>query len=563
MMYSKEFAEVLYEALEGRVTMDHLEPFIEKPKHLERGDLAFPCFSLAKTERKSPQLIAQEVSQKINSPLFEKVEAVGGYLNVFLNKQEVTAQVLEEILQKKQNFGASNSGKGKTVAIDMSSPNIAKPFSMGHLRSTVIGQSLALLLAQCGYKPVKINHLGDWGTQFGKLITAYKHWGNEEKVKANPIKELLALYVKFHEEAEKNVRLEAEGREWFKRLEDGDEEAAKLWKWFRAESLKDFSRIYKLLNIDFDSYAGEAFYNDKMDRVVNLLESRGLLSESEQAQVVSLEEEDLPPCLIKKSDGATLYATRDLAAALYRKETYNFEKALYVVGGEQSLHFKQLKAVLKKLGFDWADDLVHVPFGMMRKDGKKMSTRKGQVVLLEEVLQESIALAKENIELKNPNLPNKEEVARQVGVGAIVFNDLKNYRMNDIDFSLEDILRFEGETGPYVQYTHARACSILRKAAWDGKKEMHIQLSGEQEWEVLGLLMAFPETIEKAAADFDPSRVAKHIIDLAQAFNKYYAEVKVLQEDEQKESRLAFVSAVTQVLRKGLSLLGIEAPDEM
>ncbi|OCA89115.1 arginine--tRNA ligase [Pseudobacillus wudalianchiensis] len=563
MMYSKEFAKVLYEALEERVTMDHLEPFIEKPKHLERGDLAFPCFSLAKTERKSPQLIAQEVSQKINSPLFEKVEAAGGYLNVFLNKQEVTAQVLEEILQKKQNFGASNSGKRRTVAIDMSSPNIAKPFSMGHLRSTVIGQSLALLLAQCGYKPVKINHLGDWGTQFGKLITAYKHWGNEEKVKANPIKELLALYVKFHEEAEKNVRLEAEGREWFKRLEDGDEEAAKLWKWFRAESLKDFSRIYKLLNIDFDSYAGEAFYNDKMDHVVDLLESRGLLTESEQAQVVSLEEEDLPPCLIKKSDGATLYATRDLAAALYRKETYNFEKALYVVGGEQSLHFKQLKAVLKKLGFDWADDLVHVSFGMMRKDGKKMSTRKGQVVLLEEVLQESIALAKENIELKNPNLPNKEEVARQVGVGAIVFNDLKNYRMNDIDFSLEDILRFEGETGPYVQYTHARACSILRKAAWDGEKEMPIQLSGEQEWEVIGLLMAFPETIKKAAAAFDPSRVAKHIIDLAQAFNKYYAEVKVLQEDEQKESRLAFVSAVTQVLRKGLSLLGIEAPDEM
>ncbi|HEY9576841.1 MAG TPA: arginine--tRNA ligase [Pseudobacillus sp.] len=563
MRYSKEFAEALYEALDGKVAMDNLQQFIEKPKYLERGDLAFPCFSLAKIERKSPQLIAEETSKKINSPLFEKVEAAGGYLNVFLNKQKVTAQVLKEVLAKKQNFGASNSGKGRIVAIDMSSPNIAKPFSMGHLRSTVIGHSLALLLAQCGYQPVKINHLGDWGTQFGKLITAYKKWGNEDKVKANPIKELLALYVKFHEEAENNSHLEAEGREWFKRLEDGDEEAAMLWKWFRDESLKDFSRIYELLNIDFDSYAGEAFYNDKMDRVVNLLEDKELLTESEQAQVVLLEEEGLPPCLIKKSDGATLYATRDLAAALYRKETYHFEKSLYVVGGEQSLHFKQLKGVLKKMGFDWADDLVHVPFGMMRKDGKKMSTRKGQVVLLEEVLQESIALAKKNIELKNPDLPNKVEAARQVGVGAIVFNDLKNYRMNDIDFSLEDILRFEGETGPYVQYTHARACSILRKAGWSAEKETNIQLSGEKEWEVIGLLMSFPETIEKAVTAFDPSRVAKHIIDLAQAFNKYYAEVKVLHEDEQKESRLAFVSAVTQVLNKGLALLGIEAPDEM
>ncbi|MEK4028072.1 arginine--tRNA ligase [Pseudobacillus sp. FSL P4-0506] len=563
MMYSNEFAQALYEALEGRMAKDHLQPLIEKPKHLERGDLAFPCFSLAKIERKSPQLIAEEMSRKVNSPLFEKVEAAGGYLNVFLNKQKVTAQVLEEVLAKKNHFGASNSGKGKTIAIDMSSPNIAKPFSMGHLRSTVIGHSLALLLAECGYKPVKINHLGDWGTQFGKLITAYKNWGDEAKVRANPIKELLSLYVKFHEEAETNVQLEAEGREWFKRLEDGDEEAARLWKWFKDESLKDFSRIYELLGIDFDSYAGEAFYNDKMDRVVHLLEEKGLLMESEQAQVVSLEEENLPPCLIKKSDGATLYATRDLAAALYRKETYDFEKALYVVGGEQSLHFKQLKAVLEKLGFDWADDLVHVPFGMMRKDGKKMSTRKGQVVLLEEVLQESIALAKKNVELKNPNLSNKEEVARQVGVGAIIFNDLKNYRMNDIDFSLEDILRFEGETGPYVQYTHARACSILRKAGWNAEKETSIRLSGEKEWEVVGLLMAFPEVIEKAVVTFDPSRVAKHIIDLAQAFNKYYAEVKVLQEDEQKESRLAFVLAVTQVLKTGLSLLGIEAPDEM
>lgn len=563
MRFSEEFAAALYQVLKDDLPKEEIQQLIEKPKHAEHGDLAFPCFSLAEIQRMAPQSIAEQLSRAVQSPLFEKVEAAGGYVNAFLDKKYVTKLVLEEVMAKKEQYGTLHIGKGEVIVIDMSSPNIAKPFSMGHLRSTVIGQSLALLLAKGGYRPVKINHLGDWGTQFGKLIAAYKKWGDEQKVKEHPIKELLALYVKFHDEAERNPELEAEGRQWFKRLEDGDQEAVVLWEWFREESLKDFSRIYQLLNIEFDSYAGEAFYNDKMDRIVRRLEEKGLLTESEQAQVVLLAEEELPPCLIKKSDGATLYATRDLAAAFYRKETYHFAKSLYVVGGEQRLHFKQLTSVLKKMGESWADELIHIPFGMMRKDGKKMSTRKGQVVLLEEVLQESIALAKKNIELKNPGLANKEEIARQVGVGAIVFNDLKNYRLNNIDFSLEDILRFEGETGPYVQYTHARACSILRKAGFHAEEKRTVVLSGEKEWEAVSLMMSFPEAIEKAINEFDPSRIAKHTIQLAQAFNKYYAEVKVLEEDEQQLSRLAFVSAVAQLLKEGLALLGIEAPDEM
>ncbi len=447
----------------------------------------------------------------------------------------------------------------------MSSPNIAKPFSMGHLRSTVIGNALALIVEKSGYQPIKINHLGDWGTQFGKLISAYKRWGDAEMVKKNPIKELLTLYVKFHAEAETDPALEDEGRSWFKKLEDGNQEALDLWQWFRDESLKEFSRIYDLMGVSFDSYAGEAFYNDKMDRIVELLEEKQLLVESDNAQVVELTEEELPPCLIKKSDGATLYATRDLAAALYRKEHYDFAQSLYVVGHEQSLHFKQLITVLKKMGFDWADRMVHIPFGMMLKDGKKMSTRKGKVVLLEEVLAESIDMARTNIEEKNPNLTNKEEVAKQVGVGAVIFHDLKNYRMNDIEFSLEEMLRFEGETGPYVQYTFARACSILRKAGWQPTTapSQAYQTAWEKEWKVVSMLMEFPTSIKRACENYDPSQVAKYIVDLGQVFNKYYAEVKVLEESPERETRLALVYSVTVVLKEGLRLLGISAPEEM
>jgi arginyl-tRNA synthetase len=564
MNFKQELAAILHELLDQEISQTNLELMIEKPKNQELGDLAFPCFTLAKLKRKSPNLIAEELSKRINSPIFEKVEVVGAYLNFFLNKKTASEKVVNEIISQKGNYGALTFGNGGAVTMDMSSPNIAKPFSMGHLRSTVIGNSLALIVEKCGYKPIRINHLGDWGTQFGKLITAYQLWGDAEKVKQDPIKELLTLYIKFHKEAETNPSLEDQGRSWFKRLEEGDEQALKLWKWFRDESLKEFSRIYQLMNVEFDSYAGEAFYNDKMERVVKLLEEKQLLVESEQAQVVELTEEQLPPCLIKKSDGATLYATRDLAAALYRQEEYQFVQSLYVVGHEQSLHFKQLMAVLAKMGYDWSKQMHHIPFGLMLKDGKKMSTRKGKVVLLEEVLNESVAMARHNIEEKNPNLPNKDNVAKQVGVGAVIFHDLKNNRMNDIEFSLEEMLRFEGETGPYVQYTYARACSILRKANVNAELgALSYENTWEKEWKVTSLLMEFSPAIKRACINFDPSQVAKYIIDLAQAFNKYYAEVKILEDNPEQQARLALVYAVTEVLKEGLRLLGLEAPVEM
>jgi arginyl-tRNA synthetase len=564
MNFKKELAALLFAALDSKIPAGELELLIEKPKSEAHGDLAFPCYSLAKTQRKSPNVIAQLLSEKIKSPIFEKIEVIGAYVNVFLNKQTVAKELIVEIIQQKESYGALELGEGGKVTIDMSSPNIAKPFSMGHLRSTVIGNSLALIAEKCDYNPIKINHLGDWGTQFWKLITAYKLWGDSDRVRNNPIKELLALYIKFHEEAEADPSLVEEGRKWFKRLEDGDAEAFKLWQWFRDESLKEFSRIYELMNVQFDSFAGEAFYNDKMDPVVKLLEEKQLLVESDQALVVELTEEQLPPCLIKKSDGATLYATRDLAAAIYRKENYDFKKSLYVVGHEQSLHFKQLISVLDKMGYGWARQMVHVPFGMMLKDGKKMSTRKGKVILLEEVLNESISMARQNIEEKNPLLANKDTVAKLVGVGAVIFHDLKNYRMNDIEFSLEEMLRFEGETGPYVQYTFARACSILRKGQWQSDLPAEINhCSWEKEWKVISLLMEFPNAVKRAFENLDPSQIAKYVVDLAQSFNKYYGEVKILEENADQQARLALVASVTIVLKEGLRLLGLEAPEEM
>ncbi|MGM9924707.1 MAG: arginine--tRNA ligase [Bacillus sp. (in: firmicutes)] len=550
-------------ALDGIMAMQEIELLIEKPKHPAYGDAAFPCFTLAKTMRKSPQLIASELAAKLDQTVFEKVEAVGPYINFFLDKRKISNQVLQTILKEGSDYGNLSIGNGENVTIDMSSPNIAKPFSMGHLRSTVIGNALANIVDKCNYTPVKINHLGDWGTQFGKLIVAYKNWGNEEEVRQEPIKQLLKLYIQFHEEAEQDPALEEEGRKWFKKLEEHDEEATYLWKWFRDESLKEFNKIYELLNISFDSYNGEAFYNDKMEAAIQLIKDSGLLVEDKGAQVVKLEEEGLPPCLILKSDGASLYITRDLATAIYRKNTYDFAKSLYVVGNEQSLHFKQLKAVLKKLGYDWSDDMSHVPFGMILKDGKKMSTRKGKIILLEDVLAETIQVAEKNISEKNPSLPNKEEVAKQVGVGAVIFHDLKSDRMNSVEYSLTDMLKFEGETGPYVQYSHTRACSILRKADNVALDEGSFALQDELSWEVVKLLQAFPATVEKAFRQLEPSVIAKYVIDLAQAFNKYYGHTHILVEDNELQARLALVKAVQIVLKEGLRLLGIAAPNEM
>lgn len=556
-------AQAIYAAVKEDLTLEQVSQLLENPKTAEHGDVAFPAFALAKVYRKAPQQIASELAEKIDPASFEKIEVVGPYLNFFMNKEVISEHVLQTVLKEKNHYGDQSIGNQQAVPIDMSSPNIAKPISMGHLRSTVIGNSIGFILEKIGYQPIRINHLGDWGTQFGKLIVAYKKWGSEEAVKKEPINELLRLYVEFHEQAENDKALEDEARAWFKKLEDGDQEATELWQWFRDESLQEFNKIYDMLEVSFDSLNGEAFYNDKMTEVVELLEEKHLLQEDQGAEIVDLTAYDLNPALIRKSDGATLYITRDMAAGLYRKRTYNFAKSLYVVGNEQSYHFKQLKAVLKEMGFDWSDDMHHIPFGLITKDGKKLSTRKGKIVLLEEVLNEAIESAKEQITEKNPGLANKDEVAKQVGVGAVVFHDLKNDRLNNFDFTLEEVVRFEGETGPYVQYSHARAMSILEKAQFDPANAQALALNDAESWEVIKLIQRYPETILQAADKYEPSVIAKHAIKLAQAFNKYYANVKILAEDAQKDARLALVYAVTVLLKEDLRLLGLHAPDKM
>ncbi len=536
------------------------EHMLERPANSKLGDFALPCFPFAKALRKSPVAIAEEIAGSLTHPSIRKTEAVNGYVNIFLNRTAITDDILRIILDKSVNYGSSNEGNDGVVTIDLSSPNIAKPFSMGHLRSTVIGNSIAYLLEKNGYKTMKINYIGDWGTQFGKLLTAYRKWGNEEDVRQEPIKTLLKLYIRFHEEAELDPTLNDEGRAAFKALEDGDADALALWEWFKTESLQEFQRIYDLLGVTFDSYNGEAYYNDKMEPIVQELEDKGLLVESDGAMVVELEE-GMPPCLIKKSDGATLYATRDLAAAIDRKTNYDFVKSIYVVGNEQSLHFTQVKQVLGKMGHDWASDIVHVPFGLILQGGKKMSTRKGKIVLLEEVLKEAIELAQKNIEEKNPMLANKSEVAEGVGVGAILFSDLKQHRKHDIEFDLETMLQTEGETGPYVQYAHARANSILRKAG--ATNSFAINEVNDHEWETIKLLEQFPHSVKRAAEELDPSVIAKYAVDLAQAFNSFYGNVQVLSDSTNKAYRIALTECVVIVLKESLRLLGMKAPEEM
>ncbi len=561
-----DLKSILADALKSQILTEwnenDLYELIETPKHTHLGDLAFPCFQLAKTLKKAPTVIASEFAGELSSPFFTKVEAIGPYVNIYFDGGKIGKEVVSDILVKGKEYGAQQFGENKTIVLDMSSPNIAKPFSMGHLRSTVIGNSIATIAEKCGYSTEKINYIGDWGTQFGKLIVAFKKWGDPEKVKANPIAELFVLYKKFHQEAEIDSSLEEDGRRAFKLLEDGDEEVTELWKWFKVESLEAFKAIYSLLGVEFDSYNGEAFFNDKMEEIVTLLQDADLLETSQGAKVVRMEEENIPPCLIKKTDGATLYATRDLAAALYRKRQYDFDEALYIVGQEQTIHFKQVMNVLKKLGYDWADEMKHIPFGLYLKDGKKMSTRKGRVILLQEVLQEAIKIAEENIKQKNPNLKNADEVAQDVGVGAIIFHDLKNDRLNDIEFSLDHMLTFEGETGPYIQYTYARTQSLLRKAG-DLPSLTFEGLDDPESWEVVKQLRLFPEIIVKAWQNYAPSVVAKYLIDTSQSFNRYYGKTKIISEDSHQSSRLALVQAVGIVLAEGLRLLGMKSPSEM
>ncbi|MEG3307972.1 arginine--tRNA ligase [Streptococcus suis] len=536
---------------------------LEKPKSSEMGDIAFPAFSLAKVERKAPQAIAADIVEKLDTTGFEKVVATGPYVNFFLDKAAISHQVLTDVITEKDQYGKLNIGQGRNVTIDMSSPNIAKPFSVGHLRSTVIGDALANIHEKLGYKPIRINHLGDWGKQFGMLIVAYKLWGDKAAVEADPISELLKLYVRINAEAEEKPELDDEARQWFKKLEDGDPEAHELWQWFRDESLVEFNRIYDKLDVTFDSYNGEAFYNDKMDEGIQILEEKGLLQESKGARIVDLESYNLPPALIMKTDGATLYITRDMATAMYRKRTYDFVKSIYVVGQEQINHFKQLKAVLKEMDFDWSDDMTHVTFGLVTKDKKKLSTRKGNIILLEPTLDEAISRALTQIEAKNPDLENKEEVAHAVGVGAVKFYDLKTDRDNGYDFDLEAMVSFEGETGPYVQYAYARIQSILRKANFVPNAENNYKLADAESWDIIKHIQNFSNVVERAGDKFDPSLIAKYAINLAQAFNKYYAHTRILDESPERDSRLALAYATGLVLKEALRLLGVKAPEKM
>lgn len=546
------------------LTASEIAEKLEAPKSSELGDVAFPTFTLAKVLRQAPQQIAAKIVAEIDQTGFEKVVATGPYVNFFLDKVATSRETLQTILTLQADYGNNTDGQGANVTIDMSSPNIAKPMSMGHLRSTVIGNALANITAKNGYQPIKINHLGDWGTQFGKLIYAYKTWGSEDEVKADPIATLLRYYVEFHEKAKADDSLNDEGRAWFKKLEDGDEEALALWAWFREESLKEFTEIYDRLDISFDSFNGEAFYNDKMDKVVDLLTEKDLLVTSQGAQIVDLSEinPNLTPAMIKRTDGATLYMTRDLAAAVYRKETYDFAKSLYVVGGEQREHFVQMKAVLSLMGFAWADDVEHISFGLITFNGKKMSTRKGDVVLLKDVLNDAHDLALQQIQEKNPTLENKAEVAEQVGAGAVVFHDLMNDRTNNFDFNLEEVVRFEGDTGPYVQYTNARAKSILRKAPASVSLDA-VTLDDPMTWDIITTLNSFPATVQRAWQQREASIIAKYALTLSRAFNKYYANSKILTADVQLQARLALVDAVTIVLTESLRLLGVKAPEEM
>ena len=557
-LIASELAKVI-----DSLDQDAILNLLEQPKSSDLGDIAFPAFSLAKVERKAPQAIAADIAEKIDQSAFEKVVATGPYVNFFLDKSKISDQVIKSVIEAGADYGQQDEGHGGNITIDLSSPNIAKPFSVGHLRSTVIGDALSNIFRKMGYNTIKINHLGDWGKQFGLLMVAYKKWGSKEAVEANPIDELLKLYVRINAEIENDPKLDEEGRLWFKKLEDGDPEATELWQWFRDESLVEFNRIYKLLGVEFDSLNGEAFYNDKMDEAVQILEEKGLLKESKGASIVELDDVNLPPAMIKKSDGATLYITRDIATAIYRARTYNFVKNIYAVGQEQSNHFRQLKAVLKKMGFDWSDDMIHVDFGLVTKNRQKLSTRKGNIILLEPTLQEAISRAKAQIEEKNPELENKEEVAHAVGVGAVKFYDLKTDRRNGYDFDLEAMVSFEGETGPYVQYAYARIQSILRKANFTPSADATYSLSDPESWEIIKLLQDFARVVKRAAENYDPSLIAKYAINLAQAFNKYYAHTRILDESPERDSRLALSYSTAVVLKEALRLLGVDAPEKM
>ena len=559
--------EKVSKVLEG-MTYEQLLELMEVPGEEKMGDFAIPCFSLAKVQRRSPAMIAAEFAEVLEKEKealgLAKAECVGGYCNLFMNRAEFVKAGMHKM--QGENHGIKQCGKGKTICMDYSSPNIAKNFHVGHLRTTVIGNSLYKIYSKLGYEVVRINYLGDWGTQFGKLITAYKKWSSEELVEKNGIEELLRIYVKFEAEAEKDAELIAEARAWFVKMEKNDEEALGIWNWFKEISMVEFERVYKLLGVTFDSYSGESFFRDKVPALAEELVKKGLLEESQGAKVIDLSAYDMPPCLIMKSDGGSIYHSRDIAALLDRKKRYAFEKCLYVTGMEQTLHFKQVFKAIELMGYSWADNLVHVPFGLVSLEGVKLSTRKGNIVYAEDILKEAIERAFVLIEEKNPALEDKEGVARKVGVGAVIFHDLYNQRIKNVDFSWEDVLSFEGNTGPYVQYTYARAKSILRKCEnMQPEREVKVEtLTDDVSFALVKVLLGYEEAIVAAAEKYEPSVIARYLISLATAFNRFYHECPILKAvEEEKAARIMLADMVQRVIKDACSLLGMECPEEM
>ena len=565
--FKDKIVEILKEKIDS-LSIEDIQNSIETPPNYEMGDFAFPVFSLAKVYRKNPAQIATEIADSINSEYFEKVEAKSAYINFFINKKLLSKEILEEIRDRRENFGKVDIGKGQNVVVEYSSPNIAKPFHIGHIRTTIIGDSIKRMYDFLGYHTISINHLGDYGTQFGMLIVAIKKWGDRQVIEENPIPELLKLYIKINEEAELDPKLKDECRYWFSELEKGNEEAKELWSWIREVSLKEFNRVYDMFDIKYDSYAGESFYSEYMPAEVETLKNSGKLVDSQGAKIVDLEKYNLPPSLIIKSDGSTIYITRDIAAAHYRHRTYKPIKNIYVVATQQSLHFQQLKAVLTEMGYDWADEVIHVPFGMVSLADGTLSTRKGRVVYLEDVLNKAtdkvIDILTKREEEKGEKIENKEELAAQVGIGAVKFQELFNQRIKDYVFDLEKTLSFEGETGPYVQYVHARICSLLDKGGFDLNNEINPDLLNEEEYKILRTLYNFTKVVIDAHNKYEPYFITRYIVELAKEFNKYYNSVQINVDDEiLKNTRLMLCYAVKTVIKEGLNLIGVYAPEKM